>query len=124
MGEYVSGVCNIGPAEITARRRAGWIGLSITVALWVGFFALRVPAPWRLTLFLPASAGASGFLQAAFRFCAGFGLRGVFNFGAVGRTQTVPDDEARRSDRRKALRLAAYSSLIGVAAALVGLVTA
>ena len=63
-------------------------------------------------------------LQAAFRFCAGFGFRGVSNFGAVGRTQAVPDDEARRSDRRKALRLAAYSSLIGVAAALVGLVTA
>ena len=124
MDGYIAGVCNIGPSEIAARRRAGWIGLGVAAVLWVAFIAFRVPAAWRLTLFLPAAASASGFLQAALRFCAGFGTRGVFNFEAVGNTTDVPDAEAHRADRRKSLKIGAYSSLIGAAVALAGLLTA
>ena len=119
--EYIPGVCNIGAAEISRRRQSGWIGLGITVLLWVLFFILRVPAPWRLFLFLPASLGASGFLQAAFHFCAGFGMRGVFNFGSeVGKTDTVEQAEFRRQDVRKARLIGLYSGLIGAAVAVVG----
>jgi len=119
--EYIPGVCNIGAAEISRRRQSGWFGLGATVLLWVLFFLLRVPAPWRLFLFLPAALGAAGFLQAAFHFCAAFGMRGVFNFGAeVGKTDTVEQAEFRRRDVRKARLIGLYSFLVGAAVAVVG----
>ncbi len=117
--EYVPGVCNIGLAEIRRRRQSGWIGSGATILLWAVFLIFRVPAPWRLTLFLPAMAAASGFLQAAFHFCAAFGMRGVFNFGSVGRTETIEQKEFRLKDRRKARLIAFYSLLIGMATAIV-----
>ena len=120
--EYIPGVCNIGTAEIRKRRQSGWIGLGATVLLWIAFFVFRVPAPWRLFLFLPAALGASGFLQAAFHFCAAFGMRGVFNFGSeAGKTDTVEQAEFRRLDLRKARLISLYSALIGAAVAVAGL---
>ena len=69
---------------------------------------------WRLLLFFPASLAAVGFLQAAWHFCAKFGLNGVFNFGPnVGRTDTVEQAEFRRQDRRTALKIIALSALAG-----------
>ena len=119
--EYIPGVCNIGPAEIRARRMAGWMGLGATILLWILFFVFRVPAAWRLLLFFPAMMSAVGFLQAAMHFCAAFGMRGVFNFGPnVGKTDTVEQAEFRRKDRRKALTILLYSSLIGIVVAAAG----
>jgi hypothetical protein len=117
--EYIPGVCNIGPAETRRRRQGGWVGLGVTVVAWGGFLVLRVPAPWRLLLFFPAMMSATGFLQAALHFCAGFGIRGVFNFGSeVGRTETVEQAEFRLKDRRKARLIGSYSVLVGASAAI------
>jgi len=119
--KYIPGVCNIGPAEINRRKRTGWFGLGATVLLWLAFWAFHVPAPWRLLLFFPAFLSAEGFLQAAFHFCAGFAMQGVFNFGAeVGKTETVAQAEFRRKDQRKALLISLYSALIGIAVAVLG----
>ena len=119
--EYIPGVCNIGPAEIRARRMAGWMGLGATILLWILFFVFRVPAAWRLLLFFPATMSAVGFLQAAMHFCAAFGVMGVFNFGPnVGKTDTVEQAEFRRIDRQKALTILLYSGLIGIAVAAAG----
>ena len=119
--EYVPGVCNIGPAEIKRRRQGGWVGLAVTVVAWAAFFIFRVPAPWRLLLFFPAMIGATGFFQAALHFCAGFGIRGVFNFGSeVGKTETIEQVEFRRKDRQKARLIGLYSALVGIAIALAG----
>ena len=115
--EYQAGVCNIGPEEIARRRRAGHIGLIITVAVFVGLVVAGLPPIVRLVLFLPAAAAASGYLQAWLKFCAGFGSLGVYNFGRRGQTFAVPDDEARAKDRRR-------SRQIGLAAALIGLIVA
>jgi hypothetical protein len=123
--EYIPGVCNIGAAEIAQRRRFGWIGLAVTVLLWAVFAVFGAAAPWRLFLFLPSSMAATGFLQAVLHFCAGFGMKGLFNFGPeVGKTDTVEQAEFRRKDRAKALRIMGYSALIGTAVALVGFFTA
>jgi hypothetical protein len=118
---YIPGVCNIGPAEIRMRRLSGWLGLGATILLWAACWAFRVPAPWRLLLFFPAAMSATGFLQAAMHFCAGFAVLGVFNLGAtVGKTDSVEQAEYRRKDRVKALQIALYSALIGLAVALAG----
>jgi hypothetical protein len=119
--EYIPGVCNIGAAEITRRRQSGWLGLGATVILWVVFLLFRVPAAWRLLLFLPAALGAAGFFQAAFHFCANFGMRGVFNFGPeAGTTDTVEQAEFRRKDRRMARMIGLYALLAGAAVAVAG----
>jgi len=123
--EYVPGVCNIGPAEIGMRKRVGWLGLATTVLLWAAFIAFRVPAPWRLFLFLPASMGATGFLQAAMHFCAGFGMRGLINFGSeIGKTESVDQAEFRLKDQRKARLIGLYSVLIGIVIAIAGVLAA
>jgi len=119
--EYIPGVCNIGPAEINKRRQSGWFGLGATILLWVAFWVFRVPAIWRLLLFFPAAMSATGFLQAALHFCAGFGMLGVFNFGSeVGKTETIEQAEFRHKDKRKALLIIFYSVMIGIAAAIAG----
>jgi hypothetical protein len=67
--------------------------------------------------------GAAGYIQAATRFCADYGWRGVFNFGAAGHghTTSVADAAARHADRRKALAIGAASGLVGLAAVLLAL---
>ena len=116
---YRPGVCNIGPAEIASRRRAGHIGVAATLVLLVLLVAIDAPPITRLLLALPATVAASGYLQARFRFCAGFGSRGVYNFGDVGSTHRVEDDDARRRDRRRATQIGLASVAIGAAVGIV-----
>lgn len=122
--EYVPGVCNIGRAEVRLRKLVGWIGLAVTLVLWTALVAAGASAAWRLTLFVPASVAAIGYLQAAWHFCANFGLRSVLNFGPnVGKTDTVEQSEFRRQDRRKALEIIGLSLLAGAAVAAVAYFT-
>jgi hypothetical protein len=120
--QYVPGVCNIGPAEIRLRKRLGWWGLVITIILWAGLVWLGAPAAWRLIVFLPVFFSANGFLQGFMHFCAGFGMKGAFNFGpTVGKTDTVSQAEFRAMDRKKAQQIFAYSALIGIVVVLIAL---
>jgi hypothetical protein len=118
MTEYKPGVCNIGSAEIAKRKHAGWIGAGVTAILGLVIFWLRVPAVWRLSLFVPAFFAATGFLQGFMHFCAGFGMKGVFNFDQVGQTEKIEQEEYRTRDRRKAQQILACSALIGIVVAL------
>jgi len=116
--EYRPGACNIGPAEIARRRRAGHVGAVVTIGLILLLVVTHAPAPLRLLVFLPAAGAASGYLQAFFRFCAGFGSRGVFNFGELGRTDAVTDPGARARDRAMAARIGVASAVVGVVVAI------
>jgi hypothetical protein len=116
--DHRPGVCNIGPAEIARRRRAGHIGLAATLVTLVVLVAVNAPPLARLVLVLPATIAASGYLQAWLKFCAGFGGAGVFNFGDLGTTEAVTDDAARAADRRRAGQIGLASFAIGVAVAL------
>lgn len=113
--EYQPGICNIGPAEIARRRKAGHIGVVATLVVMAGLVALGAPPLARLIIALPAAAAASGYLQAWLKFCAGFGSRGMFNFGSLGQTQPVVDADARARDRARANRIGLASLGIGVA---------
>jgi hypothetical protein len=118
--DYQPGICNIGPAEIARRRMAGHVGVVATVGILAALIAIGAPPVTKLVVILPAAVAASGYLQARERFCAAYGSRGVFNFGAAaGDAETVVDQEARELDRRKARRISLTSFAIG---ALVGLV--
>ena len=123
--QYQPGVCNIGKAEKRARRQAGWFGLIITIVLWAVFIALKVAAPWRLFLFLPAVLAASGFVQARMSFCVNFGMRGVENFGdKIGSITVIEDPTSKKRDKSRSYRIMGYSALIAVVVALAGLFSA
>ncbi|HEY4752608.1 MAG TPA: hypothetical protein VIH37_04935, partial [Candidatus Limnocylindrales bacterium] len=82
--QYRPGVCNIGPEEIARRRQAGHVGAAAAFGLLAGLVVAGAPRVVRLSVALPAAVAASGYIQAQARFCAGFGSRGVFNFGPLG----------------------------------------
>ena len=121
--KYIPGVCNIGPAEIKKRKQAGWAGLIATILLWAAFIWFNVPSIWRLTLFFPAMMSATGFLQAYMHFCAYFGFASLFNFGDVGKTDSVSQAEFRAKDRRRAWQIIIYSVLIGLTISLTAYIT-
>jgi len=116
---YQPGVCNIGPLEIRRRRRAGHVGLVAAVVLLAILVAIGAPPLARLLVAVPAAMAASGYLQAWLKFCAGFGSRGIFNFGEVGQTHQVVDAEGRARDRARARQIGFASLGIGVAVAVV-----
>ena len=117
--DYVPGVCNIGPAEIARRRRAGHIGLAAALALFAVLVAIDAPNWTRLLIAIPAIGSASGYIQARLKFCAGFGSRGIFNFGEVGPTERVADDADRARDRARARQIGAASIAIGLAVGVI-----
>ena len=116
--EYRPGICNIGPAEISRRRRAGQAGLLATAVLLAALLAIGAPPGARLLLALPAAASAAGYLQAWLKFCAAFGSRGTFNFGPPGRADEVTSDAARARDRMRAYQIGLASLGIGVVVAV------
>jgi len=118
-GQYIPGVCNIGPQEIARRRRTGYVGTAITVGLFVALVAIGAPPIWRAVLFLPAAIAASGFIQAYLKFCAGFGQLGEFNFGDRSQIERVEDKAAHRKDLIKAWQIGIACGLVGLAVATV-----
>jgi hypothetical protein len=117
--DYQPGVCNIGPAEIARRWRAGHIGLIAAVALFAVLVAIAAPPIARLLVAIPAIISASGYLQAYLKFCAGFGAAGVYNFDELGAVDKVADAASKALDRAKASRISIASFAIG---AVVGIV--
>ena len=115
---YAPGACNISPQEGTLRLVSGFIGVGLTLAAGLAFFALGVPRLWRLTLFLPALMASIGFLQATLKFCVNYGMRGVYNVSAeVGETHDV-DASAKAADRRHAWVIVGYGAAIALVVAV------
>ena len=116
---YEPGVCNIGPAEIARRRRAGHVGLVVTLGLLATLILFDVHPLARLAVIVPAAISASGYLQARLKFCAGFGQLGVFNLGSLGERTAITDADALARDRRRARQISLTSFAIGIAVGVV-----
>ena len=91
---------------------AGGVLLAVLVAI-------DAPNWTRLLIAIPAIGSASGYIQARVKFCAGFGSRGIFNFGEVGTTERVADDADRARDRARSRQIGAASIAIGLAAGVI-----
>jgi hypothetical protein len=114
-GDYIPGTCNIGPAETKARRNVAIISGIISVGILLIFPLINADKILRLVLFFPATSAGIGFQQWYNHFCVSFGLKGVFNFGAIGKTFTVEQQENFKKDRSKAQKMI----LIGIAFGLI-----
>ncbi len=118
--EYVAGVCNIGPDEITRRKRAVVAGLVATLLLAAALLALGAPSGLgpRLLIAIPLTGAAIGWIQARRGFCMAYGLAGTFNLGRLGEMSRVTDLAALAADRRTALVIAVQGLTAGLLGAL------
>ena len=120
---YVPGVCNIGPMEIRRRRAFGIAGFAAALVLFVVLVAVDAPAWTRLILLLPLMGGTFSWLQARRRFCAGFAMAGIANFGGADDLQRgVQDPEARKADIAAVRRMARDAFLIALPITVVAVV--
>ena len=110
--QYRAGACNIGPEEMARRRRSGAVGIAIAVVLGAVLVVLGAPPLARLLVFFPLAGGLVSLEQVRRRFCVGFAMAGLRNFGALGRPDKVADAADRAADRRAALVMIAYMSAI------------
>ncbi|HEY5628418.1 MAG TPA: hypothetical protein VIR16_02815 [Candidatus Limnocylindrales bacterium] len=118
--EYVPGVCNIGPWESRRRLASGIAGLGIAGVLLVALIAVGAPPIARVLVLVPAWGGAFSVLQARRRFCGGYALRRIANFGDTHETvRSVTDEAAHRADMAALGRLTRDSFLIGLALTVV-----
>ena len=113
--EYIPGVCNIGVREIRRRQLVGGIGLFLTITTVFGFYHQHSSQIARLGTFLPALVMSIGYLQARKKFCLGFGISGLFNFGSLGNAKRVISEADRKIDREAAIKLFFQASLIAAA---------
>ena len=112
--QYIPGVCNIGKAEIQRRQKAIYTALGMIIFYVVVLHYFHTAKIWRLIIFLPVISFAVGVLQVYFKFCVGFGLKGVFNFGDLGSTFTVEQQEYYKKDRNKAIQIIVISFVFAV----------
>ena len=109
---YRAGACNIGPEEIARRRRGGLTGVGIAVAIGIGLVAIGAPSWTRVLVFPFLAGGLVSLEQVRRRFCVGFAMAGLRNFGPLGEPDKVVDTAERAADRRAALVMTAYMSAI------------
>jgi hypothetical protein len=110
--EYIPGICNIGPAEIARRKQAAYIGALLTIVTTIALLSTHSSHIVRLVALAPTMIFATGLVQSAKRFCLAFGLLGVFNFGTLGKTQSVEAKAARAADRKTAIGILLQSFVI------------
>ncbi|MFZ5552476.1 MAG: hypothetical protein ACOZCO_05115 [Bacteroidota bacterium] len=102
---YIPGTCNIGKKEIERRKMAAIFSFIFCI-LFIAFMQWYEAAKiWKLLLFIPASSLGVSFQQWYFKFCVAFGIKGVFNFGNIGKTFSVEQKENYRKDRVKAWQI-------------------
>jgi hypothetical protein len=114
--DYRAGACNIGPQEIARRRRAGIVAIAMAAVVALVLLVIDAPAILRLLVFPPLASGLVSLEQVRRRFCVGFALAGLRNFGPLGEPDRVTDEADLAADRRAALRMIAY--MTGIAATL------
>jgi hypothetical protein len=120
---YIPGICNIGPAERRLRRIAGFVGIGLTIALLTILVVIGAPRYVRLILVIPASAAAVGLLQDVFHFCAGFGMKGLYNvMNGAGVTDNVELEDYRKKDRHKAQQIILLSLVTGIIFSLIAFI--
>ena len=57
----------------------GIAGTVATLIILAVLLYVNAPIWWRLILMIPVAGAATDFLQDALHFCAGFGMKGIYN---------------------------------------------
>jgi hypothetical protein len=111
---YHAGACNIGPAEISRRRRSGIAGLLTAATLTILMLVAGTDPILRWIIAVPLFVGLLGLTQAWLRFCVAFGLAGVSNFGPLGGQTRVTEPAELRADRRRAVLVTVLVAIVSL----------
>ena len=114
MSEYISGACNIGPAEIKKRKQGAYLGGALYLVISIFLIATNASSATRLWVFLPATLFAVGYIQSKRKFCVAYGFLGIFNFEKLGKTTKIKVNEQLKADRKYALKLSAQALLLAI----------
>ncbi len=117
--DYIAGACNIGPAEIKQRKTVAFIGLALSVISLAYFISSDSEKSARLTLLIPFTIFAIGFVQSRKKFCLAYGFLGTFNFGELGKVSKVADSAAKKADRDTAIKILFQSLLLALGLTLI-----
>jgi len=117
--DYIAGACNIGPAEIKQRKTVAFIGLALSVISLAYFISSDSEQSARLTLLIPFTIFAIGFVQSRKKFCLAYGFLGTFNFGKLGKVSKVVDSAAKKADRDTAIKILFQSLLLALGLTLI-----
>jgi hypothetical protein len=102
---YIPGGCNLGEVEIRHRMRIGWIGVALTILVFLVLEILDAPRLYRLFILPPLAYAFSGFIQARHKFCFVYGWIGVFSLSGRKQFHKVQETESAKRDRRTALKI-------------------
>jgi len=117
--KYIPGTCNIGKKEMINRRNAAIVEGILGVLLSAALMYFNTNKLWRLSVFPLMALFFIGIQQWYYKFCAAFGLKGVFNFGEqLGKVTSVEEKEMLKADRNKALKILITGVILGLAVTL------
>jgi len=117
MTEYQPGVCNIGRDERRKRRRLGVLTLLAAGGYVLAILVTNRPATLLLGAFPLLFGGVLGLLQDRLGFCAGFAALARYDLsGSGGSAGKATDREALRTDRLRAVQIAAGAAAIAAIA--------
>ena len=114
MSEYISGACNIGPAEIKRRKQGAYLGGALYLIVSISLIASDASKSARLWVFLPAALFAVGYIQSKRKFCVAYGFLGIFNFEKLGHTTRIKVNQDLKADRKYAIKLSVQALLIAI----------
>ena len=114
MSEYISGACNIGPAEIKRRKQGAYLGGALYLIITVYLIASDASRTTRLWAFLPAILFAVGYIQSKRKFCVAYGFLGIFNFEKLGKTTKIEVNQELKADRKYAIKLSVQALLLAI----------
>src|SRR4051812_750786 len=99
--QYIPGTCNIGKKEIQRRYLQFTAGIVVTLLCISLVESNQLKSAWKLLIFIPLTYSVLCFLQAFFKFCVLFGIKGVYNFNDKRITTKITNEDYRSKDRRK-----------------------
>ena len=114
MSEYISGACNIGPAEIKRRKQGAYLGGALYLVVAILLIATNASSTTRLWVFLPAVLFAIGYIQSKRKFCVAYGFLGIFNFDKLGSTTKIKLNQDLKTDRKYAIKLMVQALLLAI----------
>ena len=114
MSEYISGACNIGPAEIKRRKQGAYLGGALYLIVSISLIASDASKSARLWVFLPAALFAVGYIQSKRKFCVAYGFLGIFNFEKLGKTTKIKVNQELKADRKYAIKLSVQALLLAI----------
>jgi hypothetical protein len=118
--QYIAGACNIGEREIKRRMAVAWLGLFLSLIMYVLLTDHRVNRWEYAWEFFPLMIFSLGLIQARSKFCVAYGWKSLANFGTNSQTFSITDLEAIKADRQFALTI--FMRAVGVSIVVAGLI--